>query len=99
MGIHDGQADGVDKLDDPCLVAIRETESRDKERLGAFCTRCPECLFQLFRAVHFQGLDVHTSPAGDSFDFLEMRRSRRASVLIREMADPRNVWERLLQQF
>jgi len=70
---------------------------RDNERLGALCTRGPEGIVQIFRALHLQGLDVHTQQAGCGFDFCEIRRTR-GGMLIREVADPREVWERLFQQ-
>ena len=91
-----GQADGVDKLDDPFSVAIQETVMRDNERLGALCTRGPEGSVHIFRALHFQGLDAHTQQAGSGFDFFEIRPTRGA-VLGREMADPNDLWERLFQ--
>ena len=98
MGIHDGKADGIDKLDDPFSVVIQETVLRDNERLGALCTRDLEGLFQVVWALHFQGLDVHTHQAGGGFDFLEMRHTW-GDVLIREVADPCDVWEGFFQQF
>jgi len=98
MSIHDGQAEGVNKLDNPFSVAQQETRTRDNERLGARCTRGLESLFQLFGALDLQGLDAHTQQAGGGFDFLETRRTR-GDVLRREVADPREVWERLVQQF
>jgi hypothetical protein len=90
--------DGVDKLDNPFSVAQQETETHDNERLDALCTHGSEGLFQLFRAVHVQGLDVHTHQAGGGFDFCEIRHAHGA-ILRREVADPRDVWERLFQQF
>ena len=99
MSIHDGQAEGVDKLDDPFPVVIQETVMCDNERLGTHGTRGPEGLCHIVQVLYLQGLDVHTQHAGGGFDCVEIGRSRGAGVLIREVADPRDVWERLFQQF
>ena len=95
MAIYHGQADRVDKLGNPFSVAHHEAVMHDHERFGVPCTRGLEGLFHVFRALHFQGLDADTYLAGCSFDFVEMRRD----ALIREVADPREMWERLVQQF
>jgi len=97
--IHHGQADGVDKLDDPFSVVSHKTVTRDNERLGALCTRARKACSNLFRVVHVQGLDAHTQQAGGGFDCCEIRHARGAVPRRREVADPRDVWERLFQEF
>ena len=52
MSIHDGQAEGVDKLDDPFPVVIQETVMCDNERLG---TRGPEGLCHIVQVLYLQG--------------------------------------------